>query len=638
MNRLILITLLVLSSVNISFAQPLTLEDIVSIPDVSDVRLSPNGRFIAYVVRLETEKRSGKLINIYDSDNETVKNLAYSQNEKYIIANIFWGNNDVILVKANFPSHRFGVKTTETRLLKLNRNDGKITAVIPNSYYKKMLYVPNIQSTVVDVLPDDEDHILMSLAGFSNGVGEAVFRFPITDKGKSRTIQRTKSNVESWITDTKHNVRIAIHRDETTYTIKEKKSSGKFKNLWTFEAFSKETIWPLAFGADNNILYVKALYNGKDAIYKVNLTDESLTKELVYYKENYDVDGRLRRSKETNEIVGVGYNYWDEEYKKLIDMIDEALPDTDNLLLDKSADGNKYILLASNDNEPGVYFIGDKKANSLNVLAYKYDKLYPEVLATKKKVKYKARDGLTIEGYLTLPFGDKTKNLPTIVFPHGGPISYDSSGFDYWTQYFANKGYAVFQMNFRGSSGYGHDFMKQGLASWGQAMQDDVEDGTHWLIKEGTADKNNICIAGASYGGYAALMGAVKTPDLYRCIISFAGISDVEKLVKSHRRYTNYDIVKKQIGSDYDGLWEASPLKHADKITKPLLLIHGSKDRVVNPVQSEGIYDKLKKKKKGKVIEYHEIEGANHYLSNNEDRLKTFRAIDAFLDKYMPIQ
>ncbi len=637
MKILLLITLLFFSSVNYTHAQSLSLEDIVSIPDVSDVRLSPNGRFIAYLVRIETEKLSGKLINVYDTDNETVKNLAYSQNEKYIIANIFWGNNDVILVKANFPSHRVGVKTTETRLLKLNRNHGKLTAVIPKSYYRKMLYVPNIQSEVVDILPNDEDHILMTLGGFTVGLGEAVFRFPITDKGKSRTIQRTKSDMISWITDTNHDVRIGIHRDETTYTIKEKISSGKFKNLWTFEAFSKESIWPLAFGADNNILYVKALYNGKDAIYKVNLTDESLKKELVYYNENYDVNGGLRRSKETNEIVGIGYNYWDEEYKKLNKMIDEALPDTDNLLLDKSADGNKYILLASNDNQPGVYFIGDKADNSLKVLAYKHEKLYPEILATKKKVKYKARDGLEIEGFLTLPKGEKNTNLPTIVFPHGGPISYDSGGFDYWTQYFANKGYAVFQMNFRGSSGYGHDFMKQGLASWGQAMQDDVEDGTHWLIKEGTADKNNICIAGASYGGYAALMGGIKTPDLYKCIISFAGISDVEQLVKSHRRYTNFDIVKKQIGSDYDSLWEASPLKHADKITKPLLLIHGSKDRVVNPDQSEDIYDKLRRKK-DKIVEYHEIEGANHYLSNNEDRLQTFRAIDAFLDKYMPVK
>ncbi len=636
MNKLLLITLLFLSSVNLSDAQPLTLEDIVSIPDVSNVQLSPNGQFIAYLMRIETETHSGKLINIYDTKDETVKKLAYTDNNKYIIYDIFWGNNDVILIKAKYPSRRGEVKTIETRLFNLNRKDGKLSAVIPKSYYKRMLYLPNIQSTVVDLLPDDENHILMSLAGFSADTGKTVLRFPITGKGKSKTIQRSKSNVESWVTDVNHNVRIAILLEETTYTIEEKISSGKFKELWTFEAFSEEAIWPLGFGADNNTLYVKALYNGKDAIYKVDLTDKSLQKELVYYKKNYDVTGQLRRSKKTNEIVGIGYNYWDEEYKKLIEMLDEGLPDTDNLLLDKSEDGNKYILLASNDNEPGNYYIGDKKNNNIKFVARKHKKLAPNLLSQKTKIKYKARDGLEIEGFITLPQGKKTKNLPTIIFPHGGPISRDGSGFDYWTQYFANKGYAVFQMNFRGSSGYGHDFMKQGIASWGQAMQDDVEDGTHWLIKEGTADKNNICIAGASYGGYAALMGGIKTPDLYKCIISFAGVSDVQKLVASKRNYTNHDVVKKQIGSDYSSLWEASPLKHADSITKPVLLIHGSKDRVVKTYQSEKMYDKLKGKKKGKIVEYHEIEGANHYLSNNEHRLQTFRAIDSFLNKYLP--
>jgi len=225
--------------------------------------------------------------------------------------------------------------------------------------------------------------------------------------------------------------------------------------------------------------------------------------------------------------------------------------------------------------------------------------------------------------------------LPTIIFPHGGPISYDGGGFDYWTQFFANKGYAVFQMNFRGSSGYGHDFMQEGLASWGLVMQDDVEDGTQWLINEDIADKNNICIIGASYGGYAALMGGIKSPHLYQCIVSFAGVSNVGKLVRSHRHFTNYDIVKKQIGNDYDKLLDSSPVKHSNKINKPVLLIHGTKDRVVDPDQSEDMFEELKNN--NKVVEYFELEDADHYLSKNEDRLKTFRKINEFLDKYLPV-
>jgi len=644
MKHYLLKALLILSSAVLTFfasaeevvEQTLTLEDIVSIPDVSSVRLAPNGKNIAYMVRVNTKTHQGVLVKLFDIEAETSKVLAYSENEKYIVTSIYWASNSVLLMNAKFPAKRHGTPVVETRVMKINVKTGELDALIPRYLFKKMIYIPNIQTNVIDLLPEDDDHVLMSLSGFLTGIGETVVRLPISENGKRRTIQKAKGLVTDWITDAENKVRIAIRRDETQYQIREKLATGGFKTLWTFEAFSRESIWPLGFGADNDVLFVNALYEGRDAIYTVNLKDPKLTKKLVFHDEDYDVSGSLRRSKETKEVVGIGYNYWDPSYKKLIKMIDTALPDTDNLLLDKSADGNKYILLASNDNEPGMYLIGDKKAKTLNVIAYKYQKLQPDLLSKKEHISYEARDGLTIEGYLTVPKGKEAKDLPTIIFPHGGPISYDSKGFDYWTQFFANKGYAVFQMNFRGSSGYGHDFMKQGLASWGQAMQDDVEDGTRWLIKEGIADKNKICIIGASYGGYAALMGGIKTPELYQCIVSFAGVTDVEQLVKSHRKYTNYEIVKKQIGSDYDKLWDASPLKHANKIQSPVLLIHGSKDRVVDNDQSDDMFDELKDEKKD--VEYVEVEKADHYLSNNEHRLQTFRAMDKFLDKHLPIQ
>ncbi len=283
-----------------------------------------------------------------------------------------------------------------------------------------------------------------------------------------------------------------------------------------------------------------------------------------------------------------------------------------------------------------MYLLGNRKEKSMKIIAYKYQSLTPDVLNEKQAITYKARDGLEIEGYLTLPKGkseDKQTKLPAIIFPHGGPISFDDDDFDYWTQFLVSRGYAVLQMNFRGSSGYGYNFMKQGLASWGQAMQDDVEDGARWLIKEGIADEKRMCIVGASYGGYAALMGTVKTPDLYQCAVSFAGVTDVEYLVKSHRNYTNYEIVKKQIGNDYDKLWEVSPLKHAAKITKPVLLIHGSKDRVVRVHHSEEMLDELEDENKD--VQYIELDGGDHYLSNNEHRLTTFKAIEAFLAEHL---
>ncbi|WP_448249525.1 alpha/beta hydrolase family protein [Thalassotalea agariperforans] len=635
MKNFALLILIYISFCSLAKSNQLHYKDIVSIPDVSEVVLAPDGKHIAYTVRVDTETKQGVLVVLYNSVTGETKQLAFSENEKYVITDILWGNNDVLLVKAKFPAARYGTPTTETRLLKVDIHTGKMDGVLSRSFFNKMTYVSNILSTIVDILPEDDDHILMSLSGFNDGVGHSVVKVAITKKGKTKIIRRPKRKIIHWVTDAEHQVRIGLDLDETTYTVYELLEDGNLKKLWQFEAFSKEQIWPRGFGKDNNVLYVETLYEGKDAIFKVDLTDPKLEKELVFYHQERDVSGGLRRSKETREYVGIGYHYWDAKYKAFIKAIDKALPDTDNLLLDKSKDGNNYILFASSDNEPGMYLIGDRKNKTLELFAYKYQKLAPELLAKKEKISYLARDGLKIEGFLTYPQGNKKENLPTIIFPHGGPISYDDGGFDYWTQFFANKGYAVLQMNFRGSSGYGFNFMQQGLAAWGQAMQDDVEDGTRWLIKEGIANKDKICIIGASYGGYAALMGAIKTPELYQCVVSFAGVTDVEALVKAHRSYTNYDIVKKQIGDDFSKLWDVSPQKHADKIKAPVLLIHGTKDRVVRVEQSEDMFDELEDE--DKQVEYLEIEKADHYLSNNEHRLQTFGAMDKFLNTFLPV-
>ena len=630
----ILVSIIMLTSSYV-YAQKIVLEDIVSVPDVDRVTMSPDGEHIAYTFRVNTPTNQGVYIVTYNTKTGKNKKLVYSANEKYVVTDILWGNNDIIILKAKFPAMRSGTPTTETRLLKIDIHTTEITGVIPNRILKKMRYMPNILSNIIDILPDDDDHILMSIAGFSNSSSESVVKIALTEKGKSTTIKTSEQYVYNWLTDSRHDVRIGIYRKDTQYKIYEIDAEGELKELWQFEAFSHNKIWPIGFGTDPDILYIRALYNGKNAIYTVNLKDPNLTKELIYFNENYDINGQVHRSKETKEYIGVGSYYWDKNYRKFRKSINKALPDTRNRIIDISDDGNKYIILSSNDNEPGIYYIGDRKNKTLGVFSYRYEKLAPDVLSKKKHISYKARDGLTIEGYLTLPRNTANKNLPTIIFPHGGPISKTHSGFDYWTQFFANKGYAVLQMNFRGSSGYGFDFMKQGIASWGQAMQDDVEDGTRWLIKEGIADKNKVCIVGASYGGYAALMGAIKSPDLYQCVVSFAGVTNVESLVKAHRNFTNYDLVKKQVGDDFNQLWDVSPLKHVEKINVPVLLIHGTKDRVVRFSQSDDMFDELEGE--DKKVTFVPIEMADHYLSNNEHRLIAFKAIDKFLDINLPV-
>ena len=279
----------------------------------------------------------------------------------------------------------------------------------------------------------------------------------------------------------------------------------------------------MGFGNDPNTLYVSAYHEGRAAIFKVDLTDPDLNRELVFSHPKYDADSSLVYSAVTNDVIGTrfstggGYTFFDEEYQNLQKSIDMSLPNTNNVFFDFSDDERFYVLSASSDTDPGRYFIGDRQNNSAKPFSRRYLNLDPNLMSEKVVIRYEARDGLEIEGLLTMPKGEHQKPVPAIVFPHGGPISFDGGGFDYWTQYFASRGYAVLQMNFRGSSGYGYEFMAAGLQAWGLEMQNDVEDGTRWLIEQGIADPEKICVVGGSYGGYAALMEAARNPDLYQC-------------------------------------------------------------------------------------------------------------------------
>ena len=298
-----------------------------------------------------------------------------------------------------------------------------------------------------------------------------------------------------------------------------------------------------------------------------------------------------------------------------------------------SDDRNRYIIFAENSSTPGSFYLGDKKLGTLNEIAHSYPALANVELPPKKAFFYKARDGLDIEAFLTLPEG-KNKNLPTIIFPHGGPIAADGEkGFDYWTSFFANRGYAVVQMNFRGSTGYGYDFMKAGLGQWGGQMQEDVEDATYWAIKEGIADPDRICIVGGSYGGYAALMGAA-TSDLYKCSVSFAGVSDLLYLLDGSRRYGGEEGLRILLGDkSRSELKEISPVNLADQIKIPVLLVQGDDDSRVLLKHGEAMRDAMEET--GVDYIYIQQEDSDHFLTLKKNRLQFFEETEKFLQKHI---
>jgi len=291
------------------------------------------------------------------------------------------------------------------------------------------------------------------------------------------------------------------------------------------------------------------------------------------------------------------------------------------------------------DQNPGEYYLADTEKHTFNLVARRMSWIKPPQMAPMLTVKYQARDGLLIHGFLTVPVGHERKNLPLVVMPHGGPWVRDVWGYDPLVQLLANRGYAVLQMNYRGSPGYGEELYANARRQIGRQIQDDIEDATRWAIKAGVADAQRIAIFGGSYGGYSALFALGHNPELYRCGISFAGVTDWPAIYsnsdateyKESRRYW-----RDQIGDpDTDGefLKEISPVNFADRIGAPVLLIQGREDHRVPPDQARRMIAALEKV--GRKPESLFVAGVGHSLGREKNRIEIFKSITAFLEKQL---
>jgi dipeptidyl aminopeptidase/acylaminoacyl peptidase len=326
--------------------------------------------------------------------------------------------------------------------------------------------------------------------------------------------------------------------------------------------------------------------------------------------------------------------------------VDKTLTNTVNLLLDASRDGAKAIFLAANDRTPGAYYLMDTKSMRLEKLFELAEWSHPEEMAEMAPIQYEARDGLMIHGYLTLPKGSSGKNLPLIVNPHGGPRARDVWGFDPEVQFLANRGYAVLRMNFRGSSGFGKSFLNAGNREWGLKQQDDITDGVKWAIEKGIADPKRICIYGASYGGFAALTGLEKTPELYRCGISYAGVIDIETTLRVNLDWARLNPVKRlrleeailaeMLGEkkDQKAHWqEISPIAHVDQIQVPVLLAYSEYDPRIPISTARDLANELKKR--GKLYDFMVKDNEAHGFHQEANKIALWKKADEFLKSTM---
>jgi dipeptidyl aminopeptidase/acylaminoacyl peptidase len=631
-RRWILALVLLVHALTAAAVEKLPVEAFASLPALQDLQLSPDGKRFAALLNIGAHS----VLITRDVAGATANAVAKTDNKRVAVNWFRWLNNDRIAVSLRYADRRYGVATMETRLMSY-RYDGSDTVNLVKYDPHRDRLVPQFQDRVVDWLPEDPGHILIA-ADFDEVASLGVYKVDVDTGGRQR-VQNFHSHVVDWITDRQHRVRVGLKFHDTQYdVIGRNADQDNWQTLWSFGSFSAQAVWPIGFGMNPDILYVKAYQDGRLAIFTVDLRDSAHKLVLKYADPSYDVGGELVYSQKTGDYIGVAdthgkgsYKFWQPQYQALAAGIDAALPGTHNDIVGFSADESRYLVFASGNKRPGNYYFGDRKTHVLSDMGSTYPALRPELLAGKAALHYKTRDGLEIQAYLTLPRDAKPQHLPTIIFPHGGPIARDDTDFDYWAEFFANRGYAVLQMDFRGSAGYGHDFMAAGLKQWGLRMQDDITDGVQALIASGVADPHRIGIVGASYGGYAALMGAVKTPDLYKCAVSFAGVSDLLELWRNNQKYTIRNVVGEQIGDyrDRAQLEETSPRRHADRIKIPILLVHGTKDRSVPFKHSEMMADALKDA--GKRYTFIELKDGDHFLSNYDLRLQLFQAMDQFL-------
>jgi len=616
-------------------ASELPVEAFSRLPKITSPTLSPDGSQIAFIQNVE-DPELAVLMSI-DLSKGTLKTLLHTDNVTNKIRWFEWANNKTILVGAGYTRLIGTEKVGHSQLLAIDTDTDKPKQrrLIKQRTVVNMTNFSQYEDNVIDFLPDEPNHVLIALDAKTANL-PSVYKLNI-NTSKASKVENRKLKIRDWLTDQQGYVRLGTSLDYKTGKTEifvRKGDNPKWQSLFTYNSLSDAPIHALGFGKNANILYYTKYKDDKKTLFKVDLSTN--VHELIFADKKYDVDGSLIYSKKTRDAIGIkhvtGNVYWDDTRADLQKRLDNARPKTQNYLVDFSEDEYVYIFYTENDYTPGAYFLANRRTGKVNRLMRQYPELHNTNLIEHQRVSYKASDGTVIEGYLTLP-KDVEEPTATLLFPHGGPSAREYKGFDYWTSFFVNRGYAVFRPNFRGSSGYGYKFAQSQMKSWGLAMQDDLTDAAHWLIKQEIADPKRMCIVGASYGGYAAAMAAVKTPDLFKCAISFAGVSNLRSIVLKSRYYTNRKFIENQIGRDIDDLKARSPMYQAHKIKIPMLLIHGDNDSVVNVRQSQDFYEELTDL--NKPVKYIELEDGDHYLSIQGNRHKTFNAMDTFLKQQL---
>lgn len=603
------------------------LEDFFRNSERTAYQLSPDGAYISYMAPYH-DRLNVFVRKVSDTDDASVRITSETERS---VAGYMWADNERLL----FMKDTAGDENYQLYGVKRNGTDLRAYTAFPG-----------VRTSLIDDLEEQPGFVLIGMNKRNAEVFDP-YRLNI-ETGELTLLAENPGNIQGWMTD--HNgllrVATAIVDGVNTQVLYRDTENEPFRPVLTTNF--KDVVSFMDFTPDNREVYA-ATNLGRDKTVLVRM-DPSTCKELelLYENERYDISSisYSRKRKCLLSVYCTGHkepirHFFDAEEEALRKRIKAHFPDERYGIADSDKAERNYLIYVGGDRTRGAYWLYDAETDKAEKVAELAPWLKKEEMNEMLPVTYTTSDGLTIEAYLTLPAGlsiEDAHNLPVVVNPHGGPWARDCWGYSSEAQFLSNRGYAVFQMNFRGSTGYGRRFLEASYKQWGLKMQDDITEGVEWLIGQGIANPKRIAIYGGSYGGYAVLAGLTLTPKLYACGIDYVGVSNLFTFMKTIPPYWRpmLEMMYEQVGNpdtDAEQLDATSPALHADKICVPLFIAQGANDPRVNKAESDQMVEALKKR--GIEVEYMVKDNEGHGFHNQENRFDFYRAMEAFFAKYL---
>jgi dipeptidyl aminopeptidase/acylaminoacyl peptidase len=631
--------------------QPVSIEDLIRPARVSALALSPSGRYLGALVPVGN-RRNLAILDL----NEPGQFRAITSFAAEDVGGFAWVNEDrlVFWMGANLQLGS-GAQRLGQGLLAINR-DGTEPRVIasPNAELenaRNFVYRTTYFAVTVGQLTGDfSSHDVLGINNDRNAAYPDVVRVDTRTGRRTLLTDRKPGNAINWIADRAVAVRAAITtEDENRRNSLHWRASADAP--WVLQAswptFSNEVITPVGFEPDGTLL-VLATHQGRMALWRWDPAKKQLAERLIAHKDYDLTPGSVQWDAATGELQGIQIEaekpmqvWLDDKLEAVQSAIDKALPSTLNRLTRLSSQG-RFLITSRSDRQAARWHLYDPAKRTLEEVAAAAPWLKPEQFSEPRFVRYKARDGRSIPAYLTLPQRRGEGRLPLVVLVHGGPyVRGETWGFDAEAQFLASRGYAVLQADFRGSLGYGHEHYAAGKRQWGLAMQDDLNDGALWAVAEGIADRDRLAIAGASYGGYAVMMGLARDPDFWRCGVNWVGVTDLELLTQATWSDTAqwdgaehfFDVHLGDVKADSERFKQTSPLEQVGRIKRPVLMVYGARDVRVPIEHATRMEAALKARNVPSELVVYNDEG--HGFLRRANRVDFYERMERFLAQHL---